>query len=82
MEIILVWNNAQSFQQHIADMKNFSEKHKNSPANELYMLKDMPLPGNFQPIIAQGGGKIRISPKRKSTLVPLWEIELPKGIQN
>ena len=82
MEIVLVWNNTQSFQQHVADMKNFSERHKKSPANELNMLKDMPLPGNFQPVNTQGGGKILISPKRKSTLVPLWEVELPKGVQN
>jgi len=82
MEIILVWNNARSFQQHVADMKQFSQEHKNSPANEFYMLKDMPLPDSFQPVNTQGGGKILISPKRKCTLVPLWEVELPKGVQN
>jgi len=82
MEIILIWNNARSFKQHAADMKQFSHEHKNSPANELYMLKDMPLPGHFQPFKTQGGGKILISPKRKSTLVPIWKVELPKGVQN
>ena len=29
MEIVLVWNNAQSFKKHVADMKDFNEKHKN-----------------------------------------------------
>jgi hypothetical protein len=82
MEIVLVWNNSQSFQQHVADMKNFSENHKKNPANEFPMLKDMPLPGSFQPVLNHGGGKIQLSPRRKSTLVPLWEVELPEGIQN
>ena len=82
MEIIPLWNNARSFKQHAADMKQFSQEHKNSPANEFDMLKDMPLPGNFQSVNTQGGGKILISPKRKCTLVPLWEVELPKSVQN
>ena len=82
MEIVLVWNNVQSFQQHVADMKDFSEKHKKNLANEFHMLKNMPLPGNFQPLDAHGGGKIHISPRRKTTLVPIWEVELSKGIQN
>lgn len=82
MEIILVWNNTRSFQKHVADMKKFREEHKNSDANEFFMLKDMPLPGNFQPANPQGGSKIQISAKRKSTLVHLWGVELPRGVQN
>jgi hypothetical protein len=82
MEIILIWNNARSFKQHAADMKQFSQEHKNSPANEFCMLNDMPLPVNFQSINTKGGGKILISPKRKCTLVPLWKVELPIGVQN
>jgi len=82
MEIILVWNNARSFQKHIEDMKQFSREHKNIPPNEIYMTKNMPLPGNFGPTNARGGQKILISSKRKNTLVPLWAVELPKGVQN
>jgi len=82
MEIILVWNNTRSFQQHVEDMKQFNREHKKNPANEIYMMKNMPLPGNFQPTNTRGGQKILTSPERKSALVPLWEVELPKGIQN
>ena len=82
MEIILVWNNARSFRQHVADMKQFNQEHKNNPTNKFHMLNDMPLPSNFQPVNTQGGGKIIISPKRKCTLVPLWEVELPRDVQN
>lgn len=82
MALILVWNNARSFQQHVADMKQFKREHKENPAEEPRMLKNMPLPGNIQPANTRGGQKILISPKRKSALVPLWEVELPKGVQN
>jgi hypothetical protein len=82
LDIILVWNDIRSFQKHVEDMKQFSREHKNNPPNELYMMKNMPLPGNFQPADTQGGQKILISSRRKYTLVPLWEVELPKGVQN
>ena len=82
MEITLVWNDTRSFKRHVADMKRFRQQHQNTPANELNMLKDMPRPGSIQPIKPSGGSKILISPKRKSNLVPIWEMELPEAVQN
>ena len=82
MKITLVWDDARSFKRHVADMKQFRLQHKDTPANELNIFKDMPRPGNLQPANPYGGSKISISTKRKSNLVPIWEIELPGGVQN
>ena len=82
IEITLVWDDAQSFKRHVADMNHFRKQHKDFRMNEMDMLKDMPRSDNIQPVNPCGGSKILISSKRKSTLVPIWEIDLPGSIQN
>lgn len=82
METVLVWNNARSFQRHVADMNLFRCQHQNSPGQPPDIFRDMPRPGDIQLPGNFGGAKFRISPRRQSMLVPIWEIELPGGIQN
>ena len=81
-EIVFLWKTNQSFKRHVADMKQFREDHINNPASNCYVFGNMPTPGSFQSANTSGGSKILISPSRKSTLVPLWRVELPKGLQN
>jgi hypothetical protein len=80
--MVLVWKDAKSFKQHIADMKMFSLSHRHNPQSRFNLLKNMPTSCNFQPAGRIGGGTGFVSAGGKSTLVPIWEIELPRGAQN
>lgn len=82
MEMALVWKDAKSFKQHIADMRMFSRSHRYHPQGGFNLLKNTLTPGNSQPPGKTGGGIGFISTRGKSTVVPIWEIELPRGSQN
>jgi hypothetical protein len=82
MEMVLVWKDAKSFKQHIADMRMFSLLHRHNLQGVFNLLKNMPTSCNFPPVGSTGGGIGFISNRGKSTLVPIWEIELPRGSQN
>jgi hypothetical protein len=81
-DMIFIWNTSESFKRHVNEMKQFSDEHKNSFIDKLYIMKDMPRPGSFELVNTEGDTRFLISPSRKSTLVQLWEVELPKGVQN
>ena len=80
--MVLIWHDAQSFQQHLEDMRIFRQSHRDNPEDGLKTLKAMPSLENFHPPSQTGGNKGFISTRRKSILVPIWEIALPRGSQN
>ena len=80
--MMYIWKSVKSFRQHISDMKLFRQTHEDIPYHEYQMVGNMPYQGDIEPANSRGGAKVIISTRRKSNLVPLWEIELPKGIQN
>ncbi len=79
--MMFIWKSVKSFKQHISDMKLFRQSHEDIPSHN-NMVGNMPFQGDIEVVGSRGGSKVTISTKRKSTLVPFWEIELPKGIQN
>ena len=80
--MMFIWKSAKSFKQHIYDMKVFRQSHDSIPHGEIIIVGNMPQPGDIDTAEPRGGIKAIISTRRKSNLVPLWDIELPQGIQN
>jgi hypothetical protein len=80
--VILVWNDTPSFQRHVADMKLFRQSHQGNPRGEPKTVRDTPRPANVHLADSWGEAKHFISTRAKPTLVPIWEMELPRGIQN
>jgi hypothetical protein len=79
--MILVWNNAKSFQQHVEDMKAFRQAHDAS-RNELMLSKNMPIPYDVNVPCKASGGRHVIRTGNKVIIVPIWKVELPAGVQN
>ena len=82
METMLVWNSAKAFQQHIADMKVFNQSHHNNPVAKPDIPNTMPTSYKCHPPCKTGAGTGFVSNKGKMTIVPIWDIELPRGSQN
>ena len=80
--MMFIWKSVKSFKQHISDMKVFRQSHDRISRGECAIVGNMPQPGGIDTAGPQGGTKVIISTRRKSNLVPLWDIELPRGIQN
>ena len=80
--MMFIWKSVQSFKQHISDMKLFRQTHEEIPYPENNMVGNMPLQDDINPTYSEGGSKVIITTRRKAKLVPIWEIELPRGIQN
>ncbi len=80
--MMFIWKSVKSFKQHVSDMKLFHQSHEEIPTNDCNIVGNMPQQGNTEVVGTRGGSRLIISTKRKSQLVPLWEIELPRGIRN
>jgi hypothetical protein len=82
MVMALIWNDTRSFKQHLEDMRLFRQSHRRNPDSSPNLIKDMPTP-RIMPFPGNTGGVSGfISTKGKSTMVPIWEIALPRGSQN
>ena len=82
IEIILVWDDAEAFQRHVVAMKSFRQSHPENPPNKPKMVRNTPRPDNKNLTDSPGGAKRFTRTRAKPTLVPIWEMELPRGIQN
>jgi hypothetical protein len=80
--MMFIWKSVRSFKQHVADMKLFRQKHEDIANSRNSMIGNMPLRGDIEPVYSRGGSKIIITTRRKTKLVPIWKIELPRGVQN
>ena len=82
IEIVLVWNDTDAFQRHVAAMKSFRQSHRHIPPGAPKPPKDPPHPDKINLPDSWEGAKCFITTRAKPTLVPIWEMELPRGIQN
>jgi len=80
--MILVWNDAKSFQRHLEDMRVFRQSHHSVPGGELTLFKGMPTPYDVNYPCNSGGGRSFIKTSGKTIIVPIWKIALPRGSQN
>ncbi len=79
--MILVWNNAKSFQRHLEDMRAFRHTH-DAFQNDLTPSRNMPIPYDVTFPCNTGGGRHVIRTVNKTIIVPIWKAELPAGSQN
>jgi len=79
--MILVWNDAKSFQRHLEDMRRFRQSHHGIPGSELTLFDNMPSPYDIN-FPCNGGGRHLIKTVDKTIIVPIWKIELTRGSQN
>jgi hypothetical protein len=82
MVMALVWNSTESFKRHLEDMKSFRKSHSGNLEASPALLKNMPAPRHMPYPGNTGGVSGFISSRGKSTLVPIWEIALPRGSYN
>jgi hypothetical protein len=82
MESELIWNDAESFKQHIASMKIFSQSHPVNSQGKCNPFEDKPNACNIHATGKPARTKVFITTRGKPALAPIWEIELPKGSQN
>jgi len=77
----LVWNNKDSFQQHLKDMQNFRQAHGKWLAVELQSFKDMPVICARPP---REKGLVKNTAEITDSTLPylVKKIYLTKGIQN
>ena len=80
--MMYIWKSVQSFKQHIIDMTLFRQKHEDLSHSQNDMVGNMPEPGEFYPARVQSDLKVIVSNRTKTKLVPIWEFELPRGVQN
>lgn len=81
MVIALVWNDAKSFKKHLEDMRMFRQSHQSNLEDRFTLLKDIPTSCGIHPQ-SKTGARGFISARGKPTIVPIWEIELPRNSQN
>ncbi len=77
--MILVWNNMQSFKQHLEDMKTFRQTHQTRQTEQ---IKDMPILINVKPPQETGLIKNITDNKGKVIFVPMWKMTLARGSNN
>lgn len=79
--MILVWNDAKSFRQHLESMRIFHQTHPKDLEGRPAPLKGTPPRRNNR---SQGKhrGQGFTSARGRSILIPVREIVLPKGSQN
>jgi hypothetical protein len=80
--MILIWNDAKSFQRHLEDMRAFRQSHFVNPGEVPKILKDFPVQSDIKPEYEPGSLKSFTDTNGKMILVPIWEIELCRGSQN
>ncbi|MFH1646715.1 MAG: hypothetical protein ABID71_03350 [Chloroflexota bacterium] len=80
--MILVWNDAKSFERHLEAMRIFRHSHPAAAATGFQLIRDMPASGDLLPSEKAGGATGIISSGGKSIIVPIWDIALPGGCQN
>ncbi len=80
--MILVWDDAKSFQRHLEDMRIFRQSHHGPTGSELTLFKGMPTPHDINYPCNTGGGRYLIKTVNKTIIVPIWKIAPAQGSQN
>ena len=80
--MVLIWNDAKSFQRHLEDMKEFRQSHDGIRNEEITLFQDMPATYDIDSPGHAGGCRHVIRHSSKTIIVPIWKITLPGNIQN
>jgi hypothetical protein len=76
--MILVWDDARSFQRHLEDMGRFRRLHEGAGA-ETASFHDMPAVFDIEPVDYPGraGASLFTMVRGSPVVVPIWKIDLP-----
>jgi hypothetical protein len=77
--MILVWNNTDTFKQHLEEMKTFRQAHNKRQAEQ---VKNMSILPNAKPPRETGLVKSITNSRGKVIFAPIWKIVLSKGSNN
>jgi hypothetical protein len=80
--MMLVWNDAKSFNRHLENMRSFRRRHGSDAKCPTYLLRDMPVSQHVQPRVTSGGACRSLSSRSFVISVPVWKITLPGDIRN
>ena len=80
--MILVWNDAKSFNRHLVNMMAFRRLHRAKVDHSWNLLKDMPVAQDIQPVYNAGGGNRFFRANSRAIIVPIWKIKIPANQQN
>jgi hypothetical protein len=79
--MILVWQDARSFQRHLENMDRFRRAHA-GVERAIRSFHDMPAIFDVDPAGSPGRRGAFATVRGRPTVVPIWEIDLPGGAQN
>ncbi len=81
--MILVWQDVRSFQRHLEDMGRFRRSHEGAGVPE-GSFRDMPAVFDIEPgdYPGRAGAPAFTRVRGRSTIVPIWKIDLPGGSRN
>jgi hypothetical protein len=79
--MILVWDNAKSFQRHLEDMGRFRRSHAGIEG-AIGSFHDMPALFDIDPADNPGRCGAFAMVRGRPTVVPIWDIDLPGGSRN
>lgn len=80
--MILIWNNINSFRQHLEEMRLFRESHIDEPMETAKEFKNMPILHDVKPPHETGLVKSLTDEKSRLAFVPIPKITLHRGSQN
>ncbi len=79
--MILVWDNAKSFQRHIEDMGRFRRTHAGLDGI-IKSFHDMPALFDIEPACHPGRSGAFTAIRGRPVVVPIWEVALAGGSEN
>lgn len=77
--MILVWNDVDSFKQHLEDMKNFRQHHNNLPTEQ---SEDIALSLGVTPPQAADLIKSITNDRGRTIFVPIWSMKSARRTNN
>lgn len=80
--MVLIWNDAKTFQRHLEDMKAFRQSHDSIFNNEITLFNNMPITYDIDVPGNTGGCRHAIKKAGRTIIVPIWKITLARDIQN
>jgi hypothetical protein len=79
--MILVWDDARSFQRHLEDMGRFRRSHAGIEG-VIRSFQDMPALFDIDPANNPGRRGVFATVRGRPTVVPIWNVDLPGGSRN
>jgi hypothetical protein len=74
MKVLLKWDNAEAFKQHLEEMRQFRQSHPSESALRARSYGHMPALYVLEPVKDTGGSNCSIERGAQRWLVPFWKV--------